>query len=155
MGPFMTAYADLPTVWRRGATAGALMTFKELEILRLVADGLSNKEIAVEINRDELTVKSHLARIAKRHGLQGREQMVRFGIERGWIKPTQNSNFWKLTLRELQVVELAATGMPNDEIGLRLHLSGHTVSTHISRIFNKLGLGSRVQLVPLIVNPLV
>jgi DNA-binding CsgD family transcriptional regulator/tetratricopeptide (TPR) repeat protein len=52
----------------------------------------------------------------------------------------------QLTPQELQIVRLAAAGLTNREIGERLHLSRRTVSTHLYRIFPKLGVSSRADL---------
>ena len=52
-----------------------------------------------------------------------------------------------LTPRERDVVTLVAEGMRNQEIGLKLHLSEHTVRNYLLRIFDKLGISSRVELV--------
>jgi two-component system nitrate/nitrite response regulator NarL len=51
-----------------------------------------------------------------------------------------------LTRREEQVVSLVAEGMSNREISSHLRLSEHTVKNYIFRIFNKLGISSRVEL---------
>ncbi|MEU8238439.1 AAA family ATPase [Actinoplanes missouriensis] len=51
-----------------------------------------------------------------------------------------------LTPQELQIAQMAADGMTNREIGERLYLSHRTVSTHLHRIFPKLGVTSRTQL---------
>ncbi|BAL88098.1 putative LuxR-family transcriptional regulator [Actinoplanes missouriensis 431] len=51
-----------------------------------------------------------------------------------------------LTPQELQIAQMAADGMTNREIGERLYLSHRTVSTHLRRIFPKLGVTSRTQL---------
>lgn len=51
-----------------------------------------------------------------------------------------------LTAQELQIVELAAEGMSNREIGQRLYLSHRTVESHLYRAFPKLGITSRAQL---------
>jgi DNA-binding CsgD family transcriptional regulator len=53
-----------------------------------------------------------------------------------------------LTAQELQVAELAAAGLSNREIADRLFLSPRTVSTHLYRIFPKLGVTSRDDLAP-------
>jgi DNA-binding NarL/FixJ family response regulator len=51
-----------------------------------------------------------------------------------------------LTVRELQVVERAATGKTNRAIALELRLSEHTVKNYLFRAFDKLGVGSRIEL---------
>jgi DNA-binding CsgD family transcriptional regulator len=51
----------------------------------------------------------------------------------------------RLTSRERGVVVLIAAGLSNREIGERLHLSPHTVKRHISRVFQKLQVGSRAE----------
>jgi DNA-binding CsgD family transcriptional regulator len=52
-----------------------------------------------------------------------------------------------LTSRERDVTRLAAEGMRNREIAVKLNLTEHTVRNYILRIFDKLGLSSRVELV--------
>jgi ATP/maltotriose-dependent transcriptional regulator MalT len=52
----------------------------------------------------------------------------------------------QLTPQELQIARLAAIGMTNREIGVRLFLSHRTVGFHLYRIFPKLGITSRSQL---------
>ena len=51
-----------------------------------------------------------------------------------------------LTAQELQIAQLAATGLSNREIGQRLYLSHRTISTHLYRAFPKLGITSRAEL---------
>jgi ATP/maltotriose-dependent transcriptional regulator MalT len=52
----------------------------------------------------------------------------------------------RLTAQELQIVQLAAQGLSNREIGERLFLSHRTVGGHLYRIFPKLGISGRAQL---------
>jgi DNA-binding CsgD family transcriptional regulator len=52
-----------------------------------------------------------------------------------------------LTDRELQVATLVAMGRPNKQIASHLHISEWTVSTHLRRIFLKLGVDSRAAMV--------
>ena len=52
-----------------------------------------------------------------------------------------------LTDRELQVVKLVAHGHPNKQIASKLKISEWTVSTHIRRVFAKLGVDSRAAMV--------
>jgi DNA-binding CsgD family transcriptional regulator len=52
----------------------------------------------------------------------------------------------QLTAQELQIAQLAAQGLSNREIGQRLYLSHRTISTHLYRVFPKLGITSRGEL---------
>ena len=52
-----------------------------------------------------------------------------------------------LTRREEEVVHLVAEGMRNEEISQQLRITEHTVRNYLCRIFEKLGLSSRVELV--------
>jgi NarL family two-component system response regulator LiaR len=53
----------------------------------------------------------------------------------------------KLTTRELEILKLAATGMSNNDIALKLKLSLATIKSYLSDIFVKLGVGSRTEAV--------
>jgi len=53
----------------------------------------------------------------------------------------------RLTPRERDVVRLVAEGMRNQEVALKLNLREHTVRNYMLRIFDKLGISSRVELV--------
>jgi two-component system nitrate/nitrite response regulator NarL len=52
-----------------------------------------------------------------------------------------------LTKREDEVVNLVVEGLPNGQIAEKLGLTEHTVSNYLFRIYEKLGIGSRVELV--------
>jgi len=53
----------------------------------------------------------------------------------------------RLAKREAQVVDLVAEGLTNRDIALKLGITEHTVSNYLFRIYNKLGISSRVELV--------
>jgi DNA-binding NarL/FixJ family response regulator len=60
----------------RGSTGVQSLSAREIEVLRLVADGQSNREIGTTLHLSALTVKSHLARIARKLGTGDRAEMV-------------------------------------------------------------------------------
>ena len=51
-----------------------------------------------------------------------------------------------MTPTELDVVRLVSEGLGNKDIGARLFISPRTVQTHLTHVYNKLGLTSRMQL---------
>jgi DNA-binding CsgD family transcriptional regulator len=61
------------------------ITARELEVLTLVADGLSNREIAAQLFVSENTVKTHCARAFDKLGASRRIQAVRRGKELGLL----------------------------------------------------------------------
>ena len=58
----------------------------------------------------------------------------------------------RMTKREAEVAELAAQGLINKQIASRLSLSEHTVKNHLFRIFDKLNVANRIELLFLMVN---
>jgi DNA-binding NarL/FixJ family response regulator len=61
------------------------LSMREVEVLRLVAEGQSNKQIGEELQLSALTVKSHLARIARKLGTGDRAEMVAVAMRAGVI----------------------------------------------------------------------
>jgi DNA-binding NarL/FixJ family response regulator len=64
----------------------APLTSREIEILDCIARGLSNKEIAGDLNISSQTVKNHITSILKKLQVDDRTRAVMFAIKQGWIR---------------------------------------------------------------------
>jgi DNA-binding NarL/FixJ family response regulator len=76
----------------KGSPAGGgtkeLLSGRETEVLRLIADGYSNKEIAAKLVISVKTVESYKARVMEKLNLKSRHDVVRFAAARGWLTST-------------------------------------------------------------------
>jgi DNA-binding NarL/FixJ family response regulator len=69
----------------RQAQAPELLSEREIEVLRLIAGGTSNKAVAAGLNISESTVKTHVQSIYNKLGVNGRTEAVTEAIKRGII----------------------------------------------------------------------
>lgn len=82
VGPAGSAPGAVPSPFARTRPD---LTTRELSVLRLVADGFSNRAIGEELGLSALTVKSHLARISRKLGTGDRAALVAISIRTGLL----------------------------------------------------------------------
>ena len=70
-----------------GGGRGSSLTPRELDVLRVAARGLGNKQIGVELGLSERTVQTHLTRIFGKLGVSSRTEAVLLALREGWVRP--------------------------------------------------------------------
>lgn len=70
---------------RAGGGARSLLSEREFEVLQLLAEGASNKEVAARLYISEKTVKNHTNSIFRKMGVADRTQAVVEAIRKGWV----------------------------------------------------------------------
>jgi DNA-binding NarL/FixJ family response regulator len=80
-------FAQRPDPSARRSEALPSLTERELDVIRLVARGMSNAEIAAELVVSEATVKTHVAHILTKLNLRDRVQAVVVAYENGIVRP--------------------------------------------------------------------
>ena len=75
--------------WLETGDAGAPddLTPRELEVLKLIAEAHTNKQIAEALGLAEKTVESHRANVLAKLGMRDRVELVRYAIRRGLVEP--------------------------------------------------------------------
>ena len=74
-------------MYMRGASPDAVLTPRQREVLQLVAEGHSNKEIASRLNVALKTVETHRTELMHRLGIHGVASLVRYAIQVGLVRP--------------------------------------------------------------------
>ena len=80
-----------PAPGKPPAGTAARLSERELDVIRLLTQGLSNAEIAARLYLSEATVKSHIARILAKLSLRNRVQIAVFAYENGIVRPGRSA----------------------------------------------------------------
>lgn len=143
-----------------GTRAATGMSPRELDVLRLVAEGLTNPGIAVVLGLSVDTVKTHVKHLLKQFHTDSRITLVVKALQTKVLKlgelclpdsPAGSGvpGLSALTDHEARLLPLLAAAMPDKAIADRLHYSESTVAQLVTSIRAKWHVGSRTELVAL------
>ena len=120
------------------------LTARELQILKLIAEGLHNRQIATRIHRSIKTVEKHRQNLHTKLSTHEVAGLTRYALAVGLMQHARPARALaraasQLTHRELEILKLVAQGSGNKWIASELHRSIKTVDHHRENIMKKLG----------------
>jgi DNA-binding NarL/FixJ family response regulator len=83
----LARFAEALTLPEERASELSSLTDRELEVLKLMAAGLSNAELAERLFLSETTVKTHVSSVLRKLSLRDRVQAVVLAYEAGLVRP--------------------------------------------------------------------
>ena len=83
-GDVLGSFAGKPP--GRGSKREDELSEREAEVVRLIARGFSNKEIAAQLDLSSKTVETYKARSLEKLGLSSRSDLVSYALQRGWLE---------------------------------------------------------------------
>ncbi|HTR26962.1 MAG TPA: response regulator transcription factor [Terriglobales bacterium] len=89
MSYVMDSLAEVPTLRVVSSNGDLLLTPREEQVVALVADGLSNRDVAEELGLSEHTVKKYLLRIFDKLGVSSRVELVLYAMSHGENRPAE------------------------------------------------------------------
>jgi DNA-binding NarL/FixJ family response regulator len=85
----LDSVCQVPSLQVVSASGEKLLTSREEQVVALVADGLSNRDVATELGLSEHTVKKYLFRIFEKLGISSRVELVLYALHHGTPQPLQ------------------------------------------------------------------
>lgn len=130
--------------------SGTIPSEREMQVVRLVAKGMTNPSIAAELGLSPLTVPSHLARVGAKFGTNNRAGLVGAAIRTGWlpvaVTGTPPAGFDE---QPFDVLVRIARGRSNSQIGAELGLTTDMAKARVRRLLELLGASGREEAVAL------
>src|SRR5580698_1388157 len=83
MNYVLDALSEVPTLRVVNSAGRLLLTPREEQVVALVADGLTNRGVAVELGLSEHTIKKYLLRIFDKVGISSRVELVLYAVSHG------------------------------------------------------------------------
>jgi NarL family two-component system response regulator YdfI len=122
----------------------------EADIVLLDASGEQFEAVMDSLGASQLASETTIVLLSDHSELRWFAEALRSGVRAvlpSDISPDQLVE--PLTPREIEILQMLASGLANKEIAARLSISEHTVKFHVASILGKLGAGSRTEAVTL------
>ncbi len=81
--------SEVPSLRVLNSSGKSLLTPREEQVVALVSEGLSNRQVAVELNLSEHTIKKYLFRIFEKLGISSRVELVLYAMNNGDPRPAE------------------------------------------------------------------
>lgn len=85
-GKIVTSLVNHSPAKTSNAAFSNRLSDREKEVLRLIALGYSNKEIAGQLGLSAKTIETYKARLIEKLGLSSRAELVRYALNQGWLQ---------------------------------------------------------------------
>ena len=88
--PFMSPVAEEELIrnwFEEGEGGGSELTPRELEVVKLIAEAYTNRQIAETLKVSEKTVESHRGNVLSKLGMRDRVEVARYAVRRGLVEP--------------------------------------------------------------------
>lgn len=132
------------------------LTNQQQEICRMLIEGHTMKRIAQELYLSQSAVKYHAQKIYQRFNVHTRAELNDAVSLPPSIRPEEPSledavaKEYDLTAREQEIVSCLARGLSIGDTAQKLSISENTVKTHAKRIYGKLGIHSKQEVIDLV-----
>jgi len=127
----------------REGSGFAGLSARERDVALLIIEGFSNAAIATELHLSEHTVQVHVSRVLAAFGVASRFALAAQLADQV-ATPDDIDPPAPLTPRQNAVVDHLVLGLSNEQIGTALGVSVKTVEKHVSEIFRRWGVASRI-----------
>ncbi len=137
------------------------LTDQEQAVLPLLLEGHTLKRVAEELYMSQSAVKYHVQKIYRRFDVHTRSELADLFAARGSVMSRTSAqqlaaacsrvaNQHNLTEREAEILTLLAQGASVSDVAQRFDISENTVKTHAKRLYTKVGVHSKQELIDLV-----
>ena len=119
------------------------LSIRQAQVQTMLLAGMTMAQISLELGVKVSTVKTHIEKIYRKRGFKSRRNLAHIELDEAKLAI-------KLTRQQLQVLKGILAGKSFQQIATEMALSLRTVHSHRYRLYKKMGVGTRAQVIALI-----